>query len=143
MAFLTLRLSPAFSLLPYATLYRPRRSWPPAPPLGVPALPAAASDFESSSTAFVSAAGGAGGVTAAEATRPAATLLGSARAGIAATPPASWPRYAFQSATWVRYSWFASFVWIFSTSGADGTLRICPVFSRFMLLFTNADWFSR
>src|SRR5687768_16586564 len=120
-----------------------RRSWPPAPPLAAPSLPAAASDFESLSTSLVSAAGGAGGVTAAVATRPAATLLGSARAGMAATPPASWPRYAFQSATCVRYSWLASFVWIFSTSGAEGTLRIWPVFRRFMLLFTNADWFSR
>ncbi len=80
---------------------------------------------------------------AAEATRPVATLEVSARAGSDATPPASWSRYVFQSATCVRYSLFASTWATCDTSSAVGTLRICPVFMRFMLLPMKADLFSR
>ena len=49
----------------------------------------------------------------------------------------------FQSATCVRISLFASFASIAAISSADGTLRIWPVFRRFMLLPMNADLFSR
>ena len=66
------------------------RSWPPPAPLPAPALPA--SDLDSLRTSFGSADGGAGGVTAADATRPEATLLESVRAGMEATPPASCSR---------------------------------------------------
>ena len=57
------------------------------PPLPAPDLPL--SDLESLRTSLRSDAGGAGGVTAAEATRPEAALEESERTGSDATPLAS------------------------------------------------------
>ena len=103
----------------------------------------AASDFESFSTSFASAAGFAGAGTAALATLPLAALDDSARGGMEDTPPASCSRYAFQSATCTRISLLASLSAILFASSDLGTLRIWPAFRRFMLLPEKALRFSR